>query len=302
MAATGLPYQSLQWVSLAVSILLLIATYQFGTHLFGEVHGRLATLLVALSPFAVVHSTWMRMYTLFPLFVILAWATACAFVRKPTRRVSIAHAAVTVATGVLHPFAVFHTAGVTIYLSVQAARRSGRGYYLVALNLGVGTCIAAWLIAKRMLPSSAGSINQLNHVPPLNPINPLAAPAALLLGTIFSTIGLVAAFILTASLLVHVWRYRDDARTQLLGLWVFVPLTGAAVASLVHPVFSIKYVGFTLPGVALLVLDSRRSIGQRPHQVLVGALIVVLAVHYGIAFTDGVPLHEVATRVQIGSP
>lgn len=251
-------------VSLPVTVLAGAAAAR--AHYQSDTAAVITAGLIAVSPYLAVQSTWIRMYA--PLTALLTVGLWLGLDGQRWRAT-----VVMLAAALLHPFAVFGG----LWLSLLALKDQ-------RWRLGAVTAVLACLPSLALVAVTTGGreistrTTGMGHGIEPGLLKLVLTPVASLTGSPHASYQVAGVLAVTALL---VWP-RPDWR---LLAWIVLPGAGLAVASMVHPVFRLKYYGFVAPAVAIVAANPRRT-GWHRRSVL-WVLVGLMAVAVFFRFAGG---------------
>jgi hypothetical protein len=135
--------------------------------------------------------------------------------------------------------------------------------------------VGAWVVAK--FAGVLGTINQVAHINELNALWIATVPGGLFVGRMIWPFQTWLALLLSALSLLGLHGWRTDSAARLAIAWGAVPFALAIAASLLHPVFGIKYLTWTAPAWAILIVRGFDALPTRVATVLSGLVTAGLA-------------------------
>ncbi|SFR34224.1 glycosyltransferase family 39 protein [Halogeometricum limi] len=267
--------------------------------LLGQQHSRttglVAALFTSLSP-ALVHSSWwLRPYAMFALATAVACLALDRGLQTESRRWFTTFVVAALVGVYLHPFGLIALGVWTAWTGVNRAVDGAVSLTLV----WIGSLPAIGLmLAKLVLPSSAGSVEQVAHVttgPSL--VQVLVTPVALVFGTLWSEFLLAIGAVVFGLVVLGTWRARGDRLVRLSLLWIGASLVGTVVLSVVHPIYQMKYLLWTVAPVLLLLAVCRCELDQRLRTVFDILVLVGLLSNLFALVTRGLLMANVVSPV-----
>jgi len=267
-------------------IALILATYALSLALFRKRNLALFTaLLIAISPFHVLYSQELRMYTQLMLFVVLG--TLGYWQGKQTgRRIWwLLFGASFVLALYTHYFAVW-TLGAIGFHALLHYREKAVLQKTVLVSTIVGALMVPWVwIVWRNIDPKLGALRPLTQTYSLDPLKPLTTLVFLIFGksnylwyTGFAMFAIVA---LGAVLLLDWRRIRREGTTDNLVLVLLIIVTGLAGPLLiyfVHPYFLTERTMAATSPFLFIILGWGLSKRQSPLPYLVGFTTVILVI------------------------
>ena len=283
--------------SLFFGILLIPATYLLARRLLGAQVALLAALLVALSPYHLWYSQEMRMYTLGALLGVLSFyfllralspaPNPLSLSRRVTPREGVRSWLPYVLCTVLGLYSLYYFVFLLVFENLAVfvwwlAARRRRWPATPDIRAWILSQIAVLLLYLPWLPVAIRQATQ----PPVPPWRGFTAPASLLveswtalsLGQSVQAGAVAFVLILVLCLYLAALLHKDEGRPAawLLAGYTFVPLLSIYIASLVTPLYHVRYVFLYAPAFAI-VLARGLSLVQR-YSRLVGGLALALIV------------------------
>ena len=220
-------------LSALFGILLIPAIYLLGQQLFhNHTISLTAAALTAVSPFHILYSHELRMYTLLMLLVVLATAVSLQARQKESRSWWLVAGGLFLLAVYTHLFAFLALAGIGLH-ALLTYRHNKRAFWATALMTAVILlCFIPWL--RLMLAEAQpalGSLRPLQQATALNPLKPLTTPVFLLfsMSSSFWYSGLIL-FTFLAYLAVFVMELRKLGRQQIpSGLWLTLLIIGCVL-------------------------------------------------------------------------
>lgn len=287
-------------LSALAGVLAVPAMFVLGRRLFGTAAGTLAALLLAVNEFHVRYSQEARSYALVVLFALLSWLLLVRALERGGRWNWVGYVGAVVLGAYAHVF-------VLLLVPAQACgvwaggrgRRPWRALVLSWLSVAVLTAPLVWCLTHH-------ENGQLKWVPAARLADVYWVCTALAGSRAVSWVcfaGVAAA----VGVLAARWRSRNDdelpGRLALVLCWLVVPLAGAFVVSLRHPVFMDRYLIECLPALLLLAAWALTVVRPRWLMGLLTALVLVgagrsLHVYYGTAAKEDWRGAEAAVAAQ----
>ncbi len=211
-------------LSTLFGILLIPAVYFLSQQLFeNRTISLTAAALTAVSPFHILYSHELRMYTLLMLLVVLATAVTRHARQSNNSGWWLVGGGLFLLAVYTHLFAFLALAGVGLH-ALLTYRSNKRAFWATAVMTAVILlCFVPWL--RLMLAEAEpalGSLRPLQQATALNPLKPITAPVFLLFGmsSSFWYSGLVL-FVFFAYLIIFVMELRKLGRQHIpAGLWL----------------------------------------------------------------------------------
>jgi hypothetical protein len=119
--------------------------------------------------------------------------------------------------------------------------------------------VGLWVVAK--FAGVLGSVQQVAHINELNALWIAVAPGGLFVGRMLWPFQTWLGLLLSGLALLGLRGWRSDPAARLAVCWGVVPFVLAIVASVLHPVFGIKYLSWSAPAWAILIV---RGLDQLP--------------------------------------
>lgn len=233
-------------LSTLFGILLIPAVYFLSQQLFeNRTISLTAAALTAVSPFHILYSHELRMYTLLMLLVVLATAVTQHARHKESNGWWLVAGGLWLMAVYTHLFAFLALAGVGLQ-ALLTLRQNKRAFWATAgMTAVILLCFVPWLnLMLGEAQPELGSLRPLQSAEILNPLKPVTTPVFLLFGmsSSFGYSGLIL-FVFFAYLIIFVMELRKMGRQHTpAGLWltllVMVCVLGLPLAVyLVRPFF-----------------------------------------------------------------
>ncbi|MCA9918318.1 MAG: glycosyltransferase family 39 protein [Anaerolineales bacterium] len=213
-------------LSALLGILLIPAMYILSQQLFkNHTISLTAAALTAVSPFHILYSHELRMYTLLMLLVVVGTAVTLHARQKETRGWWLAAGGLWLMAVYTHLFAFFALAGVGLH-ALLTYRHHKRALWATAIMTAVIlVCFVPWLhLMLAEAEPALGSLRPLQQPTEFNALKPLTAPVFLLFGMSgsFWFSGLIL-FVFFAYLVIFLMELRKLGRQQMpSGLWLTI--------------------------------------------------------------------------------
>ncbi len=205
-------------LSVLWGILLIPAVYLFCQKLFGNRTISLtAALLVAVSPFHILYSHELRMYT--QLMVLVVAGTAVYWQARQTKKSGwwLVAGGLFLLAVYTHLFAFLVLAGTGLHALLEI-RQNRRAFWMTtAMTAVILICFIPWLnLMLADADPALGSLRPLQSAEILNPLKPLTAPVFLLFGmsSTFWYSGLIL-FVFMAYLIIFLMELRKLGRSEI---------------------------------------------------------------------------------------
>lgn len=220
-------------LSALFGILLIPAIYLLSQQLFNnQTISLTAAALTAVSPFHILYSHELRMYTLLMLLVVLATTTYLHAREEEKAGWWLLTGGLFLLAVYTHLFAFLALAGVGLHALLTYSQNKRTFWATSVMTAVVLICFIPWL--RLMLTEAQpalGSLRPLQQATALNPLKPLTAPVFLLFGmsSSFWYSGLIL-FIFFAYVIVFVMELRKLGRQQIpSGLWLTLLIIGCVL-------------------------------------------------------------------------
>ena len=211
-------------LSAIFGILLIPAIYLLSQELFkNRAISLTAAALTAVSPFHILYSHELRMYTLLMLLVVTATAVTVHARQKSSSGWWFVAGGLFLLAVYTHLFAFLALAGVGVH-ALLTSRQNKRAFWATAIMTAVIlVCFVPWLnLMLAEAEPALGSLRPLQQASEFNPLKPLTAPVFLLFGmsSSFWYSGLIL-FIFFAYLVIFLMELRKLGRQHVpSGLWL----------------------------------------------------------------------------------
>lgn len=275
---------ALRGLSLAWGVLLIPLIGYFVRELFANRRvALLVALMVAVSPFHILYSHELRMYTLLMFLVTLGTWGYWQVRREQSSANWLLFALVWTAAVYTHLFALLALGAVNLHAMTEQGRRT-LFWRVFFVSAGIGVLFAPWLLSVLAESNqTTGSLRPLNQPTLRNPIKPLTSPAFLLFGLSNNPLLSGAALFITLSLavvLVMSWRSmgREGVASPLrlvlmqIGLLLGVPLT----VYVIRPFFLPERTMAAASPFLLILLAWGITQKQTPLPYLAGAALLLM--------------------------
>ncbi|MBK8901475.1 MAG: glycosyltransferase family 39 protein [Anaerolineaceae bacterium] len=205
-------------LSTLLGILLIPAVYLLGQQLFeNRTVSLTAAALTAVSPFHILYSHELRMYTLLMLLVVVATAVTLHARQKETGGLWFVAGGLFLLAVYTHLFAFLALAGVGLHALLTYRSHKRAFWATAAMTAVILICFIPWLnLMLAEAQPALGSLRPLQQATAFNPLKPLTAPVFLLFGmsSSFWYSGLIL-FIFFAYLIVFLLELRKLGRQQI---------------------------------------------------------------------------------------
>jgi uncharacterized membrane protein len=224
-------------------VLLIPAIYLFCQKLFSSRTLSLtAALLVAVSPFHILYSHELRMYTQLMVLVMAGTAAYWHARQKMKARWWLLTGLLFLSAVYTHLFAFLALAGIGLHALLEFRQEKRAFWATAALTAVILVCFIPWLnLMLAEAEPALGSLRPLQSAEILNPIKPLTAPVFLLFGmsSTFWFSGLIL-FVFLAYLIVFLMELRKLGGTHISSALKLTLLVIASVLGLPILVYLIR--------------------------------------------------------------
>jgi mannosyltransferase len=285
---------ALRFFSVLFGVLAVPATYRLARRLLPRIPsaGLVAALLVATSPYLVWYSQEGKMYTLVVALVLLSMERYLAAIEEGGWHRWLTYVLLTGLACYVHLVAALIIPAQAILFLVL--RRRGRDTAwlpwlasMAALSLPY-LPLLLWQLPLLLEPANTG----YRFVPLHEMLYSLLANYSLgvVQGTTLWTLALFGGLLLAAGWL---WGRRESARASLgvLLCWLWVPVLGFFLTTLIRPLYTARYLIFVLPAYLLLLAAGLVAIARRSRMLSALLLVALLATNgWGVWLQARTPL------------
>lgn len=234
-----------------------VVSMRMAGDLYSSQHSAAVTgMFVSMSPFLVVQAGWLRMYSILTFLLL----TGLMYALRDDDRASVWF----LAASMVHPFGLFGP----LWNAID--RRNARSVVVLIIGVVPLALLAAAHVFLKPIPAGyrvgANTFTiGVGHgtVPTLNMM--FITPIAAFIGA--PHLQLEAILMIAAMGLVVIWSMEHDMR---LWLWIWLPVLVVSAASLIHPVYRVKYFGFIGPAFIVAMSDLKRPC---KYWILIGVTI-----------------------------
>ncbi|WP_420642992.1 glycosyltransferase family 39 protein [Candidatus Leptofilum sp.] len=274
-------------LSTLFGILLIPAMYLLCQQLFkNRTVALVAAALTAVSPFHILYSHELRMYTLLMLLVVGATAVTHQARQKERSGWWVLAGFLLLLAVYTHLFAFLVLAGIGLH-ALLTYRQSKRAFWATAVITAIILlCFVPWLnLILAEAEPALGSLRPLQQATAFNPLKPLTAPVFLLFGmsSSFWYSGLIL-FIFFAYVVIFLMELRKLGRSQIpQGLWltllIIICVLGVPLGVyLVRPFFLPERTLATAAPFLIIVLAWGMTRRQSPLPYLTGLALLLMLV------------------------
>jgi 4-amino-4-deoxy-L-arabinose transferase-like glycosyltransferase len=273
---------SLRFFSLFFGVLAVPLIYIVGRRLFPQrpVVAPIAALLAATSPYLVWYGQEGKMYALVVFLVLLSMERYLAALERGGAGRWVVYVASTSAAFYTHLIAAFivPVQALVFFLGEHPLRIRRWRPWLVSMLLLTAPYLPllVWQLPLLVQPGETG----FSFVPLHQMAFTLfqSYSRGVVYGAAWWALVPFAGLLLAAGLL---WRgrSRDRFALGLLLTWILLPVLGLFLVSLRRPLFTARYLIFTVPAYCLLLAGGLASIGRRSRLVAIGLFMVILGLN-----------------------
>ncbi len=279
---TAVKFLSVLWGILLIPVIYLLSQKLFNNRTISLT----SALLVAVSPFHILYSHELRMYT--QLMVLVVAGTAVYWYARQTMKVRwwLLAGLLFLLAVYTHLFAFLVLAGIGLHALLEI-RQNRRAFWMTAVMTAVILiCFIPWFnLMLAEADPALGSLRPLQSAEILNPLKPLTAPVFLLFGmsSTFWFSGLIL-FVFLAYLIIFVMELRKLGRSQIpegvkLSLLIIGCVLGLPVAVyMIRPFFLPERTLAAAAPFLIILLSWGMTRRQSPLPYLTGIALLLMLV------------------------